>query len=43
MINSVGNDKNTEYSSEFEFECDVGSMMAGVALNGDFVRTLLAK
>jgi uncharacterized protein YbjQ (UPF0145 family) len=38
VINIVSNYKNNEFSSATEFECHVGTMMAGVALKGDFVK-----
>lgn len=38
VINIVSNYKNVEFSSETEFECHAGAIMAGVALKGDFVR-----
>lgn len=38
VVNIVSNYKNIEYSSETEFECHAGAVMAGVALKGDFVR-----
>lgn len=38
VINIVSNYKNVEFSSETEFECHGGTIMAGVALKGDFVR-----
>lgn len=38
VINIVSNYANNERSSETEFECHVGAIMAGVALKGDFVR-----
>ncbi len=38
VINIVSNYKNVEFSSETEFECHAGTMMAGVALKGEFVK-----
>jgi hypothetical protein len=38
VINIVSNYKNNEHSSATEFECHVGTLMAGVALKGDFVK-----
>lgn len=38
VVNIVSNYKNNEYSSETEFECHAGAVMAGVALKGDFVK-----
>ncbi|MFL6671924.1 MAG: excinuclease ATPase subunit [Massilia sp.] len=38
VVNIVSNYKNVEFSSETEFECHAGAIMAGVALKGDFVR-----
>ncbi|MFZ6870874.1 excinuclease ATPase subunit [Undibacterium sp. Di27W] len=38
VINIVSNYDNVENSSETEFECHVGAIMAGVAFKGDFVR-----
>lgn len=38
VINIVSNYDNIEYSSETEFECHVGAIMAGVAFKADFVR-----
>jgi uncharacterized protein YbjQ (UPF0145 family) len=38
VVNIVSNYKNVEHSSESEFECHAGALMAGVALKGDFVR-----
>lgn len=38
VINIVSNYKNVEMSSETEFECHAGTMMAGVALKGEFVK-----
>lgn len=38
VINIVSNYENVEYSSETEFECHVGAIMAGVAFKGEFVR-----
>ena len=38
VVNIVSNYKNVEYSSESDFECHAGAMIAGVALKGDFVR-----
>ncbi|MES3024163.1 MAG: excinuclease ATPase subunit [Pseudomonadota bacterium] len=38
VINIVSNFKNVEYASTTDFECHAGSIMAGVALKGDFVK-----
>lgn len=38
VVNIVSNYKNEEMSSESEFECHDGAMMAGVALKGEFVK-----
>jgi uncharacterized protein YbjQ (UPF0145 family) len=38
VINIASNYKNNEHSSPTEFECHVGTMVAGVALKGDFVK-----
>lgn len=38
VINIVSNYDNVEFSSETEFECHAGAIMAGVALKGDFVK-----
>jgi len=38
VINIVSNFKNVEMSSQTEFECADGALMAGVALKGDFVK-----
>jgi uncharacterized protein YbjQ (UPF0145 family) len=38
VINIVSNYKNVEMSSQTEFECADGALMAGVALKGDFVK-----
>lgn len=38
VVNIVSNYNNVEYSSETEFECHAGAIMAGVALKGDFVK-----
>ncbi|MBI3728159.1 MAG: excinuclease ATPase subunit [Burkholderiales bacterium] len=38
VVNIASNYDNVEYSSEAEFECHAGGIMAGVALKGDFVR-----
>lgn len=38
VVNIVSNYKNVEFSSETEFECHAGAVMAGVALKGDFVK-----
>jgi uncharacterized protein YbjQ (UPF0145 family) len=38
VINVVSNYKNVEFSSEEQFECHSGAIMAGVALKGEFVR-----
>lgn len=38
VINIVSNYKNVEFSSEEEFECHAGAVMAGVALKGEFVK-----
>jgi uncharacterized protein YbjQ (UPF0145 family) len=39
VINIVSNYKKVEMSSETEYECHAGAIMAGVALKGDFVKT----
>jgi imidazole glycerol phosphate synthase subunit HisF len=38
VINIVSNYNNVENSSDTEFECHVGMLMAGVAFKGDFVK-----
>jgi uncharacterized protein YbjQ (UPF0145 family) len=38
VINIASNYKNNEFSSATEFECHVGTIVAGVALKGDFVK-----
>lgn len=38
VVNIVSNNKHNEFSSEQDFECHVGALMAGVALKGQFVR-----
>ena len=38
VVNIVSNYDNVEHASATEFECHEGSIMAGVALKGDFVR-----
>ena len=38
VINIVSNYDNIEYTSEVDFECHVGAIMAGVAFKGEFVR-----
>ena len=38
VVNIVSNYNNVESASPTEFECHAGSIMAGVALKGDFVR-----
>jgi uncharacterized protein YbjQ (UPF0145 family) len=38
VINIVSNHKNEVFSSETEFECHAGAIVAGVALKGDFVK-----
>jgi hypothetical protein len=38
VINIVSNYKNNEYSSVTQFECHVGTLMAGVALKADFIK-----
>jgi uncharacterized protein YbjQ (UPF0145 family) len=38
VINIASNYKNVVVSSETEFECHAGAIMAGVALKGEFVR-----
>jgi uncharacterized protein YbjQ (UPF0145 family) len=38
VVNIVSNYDNVEFSSETEFECHAGAIMAGVALKGDFVK-----
>lgn len=37
VVNIRSNYKNQEYSSQTEFECHAGALMAGVALIGEFV------
>ncbi|HTH44307.1 MAG TPA: excinuclease ATPase subunit [Oxalicibacterium sp.] len=39
VVNIVSNYKKVEMSSETEYECHAGAIMAGVALKGDFVKT----
>lgn len=39
VINIVSNYRNIEFSSETEFECHAGAIMAGVALKAEFVKT----
>lgn len=38
VVNIVSNHKNVEFSSDTEFECHAGALMAGVSLKGDFVK-----
>lgn len=38
VVNIVSNYKNVEFSSDTEFECHAGAIMAGVALKGEFVK-----
>jgi uncharacterized protein YbjQ (UPF0145 family) len=38
VVNIVSNYRNVVYSSETEFECHAGALMAGVALKGEFVK-----
>ena len=38
VVNIVSNYKKVEMSSETEYECHAGALMAGVALKGEFVR-----
>jgi uncharacterized protein YbjQ (UPF0145 family) len=38
VVNIVSNYNNVESSSETEFECHAGGIMAGVALKADFVK-----
>jgi hypothetical protein len=38
VINIVSNYRNIEFSSDTEFECHAGAIMAGVALKGEFVK-----
>jgi len=38
VVNIVSNYDNIESSSETDFECHAGAIMAGVALKGDFVQ-----
>lgn len=38
VVNIVSNYKKVEMSSETEYECHAGAVMAGVALKGDFVK-----
>ena len=38
VINIKSNYKKAEMSSETEYECHAGAIMAGVALKGDFVK-----
>ncbi|MBI3285470.1 MAG: excinuclease ATPase subunit [Burkholderiales bacterium] len=38
VIQIVSNYDNVEYSSDTEFECHVGGIMAGVAFKGEFVK-----
>ena len=37
VVNIVSNYKHKVYTSEADFECHVGHILAGVALKGDFV------
>jgi uncharacterized protein YbjQ (UPF0145 family) len=38
IINIVSNHKNVVFTSDTEFECHAGAIMAGVALKGEFVK-----
>lgn len=38
IVNIVSNSNHVEFSSESEFECHAGAIMAGVALKADFVK-----
>lgn len=38
VINIVSNYNNVEFSSDTEFECHVGAIMAGAAFKGEFVK-----
>ena len=38
VINIVSNYGNVEFSSDTQFECHVGNIMAGAAFKGDFVK-----
>lgn len=38
VINIVSNYGNVEYSSDSQFECHVGNIMAGAAFKADFVK-----
>jgi uncharacterized protein YbjQ (UPF0145 family) len=38
VVNIVSYYKKNEYSSETDYECHAGGLMAGVALKGDFVK-----
>lgn len=38
VVNIVSNYSNHQFSSNTEFECHAGGIMAGVALKGDFVK-----
>lgn len=38
VINIRSNYRNKEFSSDTEYECGAGFLMAGVALKGDFVK-----
>lgn len=38
VVNIVSNYDNVEFSSETDFECHAGAIMAGVALKADFVK-----
>jgi uncharacterized protein YbjQ (UPF0145 family) len=38
VVNIASNYKNVEFSSDTEYECHAGAIMAGVALKGDFVK-----
>jgi uncharacterized protein YbjQ (UPF0145 family) len=38
VVNIVSNYRNVEFSSETDFECHAGAIMAGVALKAEFVK-----
>ena len=38
VVNIESNYKNRQFSSETEFECGAGAIMAGVALKGTLVK-----
>lgn len=38
VVNIQSNYKNVEFSSDTQFECHAGAIMAGVALKGEFVK-----